>query len=192
LEEIRSMNQTTAVNVWKGTNRITQLWDDLLSNRVPPDPVAAENVPFRMDREVSSPAAGSEKEGSTELGLLERAGFESLRMIKQALDILTAPPDEVVTNTGQKQDPTASQTALEREVVNSPFPTDPALVLTFVKVSREPDPQPGSAIDTRRMAYGLKIPMKPLHKRSILQRLFFCLRQMFAQGSHEALKENSR
>src|SRR5512133_2951172 len=95
------MDQTTAVNVWKGTNRITQLWEDLLANRVSPDPLAFENTNFRMDRE-SSPAAGSEQEGSTEPGLLERAGFESLRMIKQALDILAATPGEDEADTSPK------------------------------------------------------------------------------------------
>jgi hypothetical protein len=189
------MNQTTAVNVWKRTNRINQLWEDLLTNRVPPDPLCTENMTFGMDSGESSPAAGNEQDGSTEPGLLERAGFESLRMIKQALDILAATPGEAETDTGLKlaiQDPPVVRPELEEGMVHYPFPADPALVLTFIKVSSDPDPQPGSAIDTRRMAYGLKIPMKPLHKRPIYQRLFFCLRQMFARGSNESLKENSR
>jgi hypothetical protein len=188
LEEIRSMNQTTAVNVWKGTNRITQLWEDLLANRVSPDPLFSESAAPWVD---DAQAIGSEPDTSTGPGLLEKAGFESLRMLKQALEILSAPSEEDVASAGQEQEALAGDLEFEGGVGHKPFPADPALVLTFVKVSREPDPQPGSAIDTRRMAYGLKIPMKPLHKRPILQRLFFCLRQMLARGGNEALKESS-
>ncbi len=185
------MNQTTAVNVWKGTNRITRLWEDLLANRVSPDPVVFESA---TSREGEIQIIGSEPDKSTGLGLLEKAGFESLRILKQALEILSAPPEEAAANAlGEQdvQDSPAGYLELEGGSVHSPLPVDPDLVLTFIKVPREPDPQPGSAIDTRCMAYGLKIPMKPLHKRPIHQRLFFCLRQAFAGGRDESLKRNS-
>ncbi len=183
------MNQTTAVNVWKGTNRISLLWEDLLATRVSPDPLIINTL--RVEKEASSLDSRGEKKKPAGPGLLEKAGFESLRMLKQTLDILSAPPEESVTDTAWERDTPPGQFVADREVVHDSLPTDPALVLTFIKVSSEPDPQPVSAIDTRRMAYGLKIPMKPLHKRPIHQRLFFCLRQMLAQGS-DGPKGNSK
>lgn len=162
------------VNVWKESNRVSLLWEDLLANYVSPDPVAGEILSLGSKLEPYVPmetmeaelfAARQEQDETAAPGLLERAGFESLRLIKHALDVLTAPPE-------QEPDPDPGQ------AIAAPG-------LLYVKISSEPEPQPGSSIDTRRMAYGLKIPMKPLHKRPIHQRLFFCLRQWMTRGSNE-------
>jgi len=161
------------VNVWKESNRVSQLWEDLLVNYVSPDPLAEKSTSSRCELEpyvpmkigVGLPADSGEHNETAAPPLLERAGFESLRLIKHALDILAAPT--------------------EQEPNPDPGPEISMLGLDFIKVSREPEPQPGSAIDTRRMAYGLKIPLKPLHKRPIHQRLFFCLRQWMTRESNE-------
>jgi hypothetical protein len=175
------MNHAPAINIWKG-NRISRLWEQLLADPVPPDPPI-------MD--FHSSVTMSEQTKSAEPTLLERAGFESLRMIKQALDILSAPmEEEPPVSTGWKQDTEPLPDSLvkwEEARIHDPIQVDSALGLTFIKVSSEPEPQPGSAIDTRRMAYGLKIPMKPLHKRPIYQRVIFCLRHMVDRGSDAAL-----
>ncbi len=66
--------------------------------RVSPDPCTGKNLSRQVDldplNEVSSPAAWSEQNEATEPSILEKAGFKSLRLIKQALDILAAPPEE--------------------------------------------------------------------------------------------------
>ena len=193
-----SMNHTPAINVWKGTNRVSQLWEDLLANCVSPDPPAQENSFMGVDQETSfvlqpsgmeevSPASVTEQKRPAVPALLEKAGFESLRMIRQALEILTAPPEqEAAAEPGREQDmqtPPAGQAALEDAALLDLIRADSALGLTFIKVSREPEPQPGSVIDTRRMAYGLKVPRKPLHKRPIYLRVFFCLQSWIHSAS---------
>jgi hypothetical protein len=179
------MNHTPAINVWKGNSRLSQLWVDLLADRVSPDPCAGEFPTRDVDQGLSFPLGSWETEGSafTSISgqdhspaptLLEKAGFESLRLIRQALEVLTAPPQDEPVPSGQGE--------LEETAWLNHVPPDSALGMTFVKVSSEPEPQPGSSIDTRRMAYGLKIPMKPLHKRPVYQRVFFCLSQVLRHG----------
>lgn len=183
------MNHTPAINVWNGNNRVSQLWEDLLAVRVSPDPCAGESLSSDVDRELSFPletwetgdqsfASDGEKNKSSMPTLLEKAGFESLRLFRQALEVLTTPPeDEPVADAGPGE--------MEEAVRPDPNQAYPALGMSFIKVSSEPEPQPGSSIDTRRMAYGLKIPMKPLHKRPVYQRVFFCLRHMISPGKDD-------
>ena len=183
------MNHTPAINVWKGNNRVSQLWEDLLAARVSPDPFAGEYLSSGVDQEPSFPlepwetegnsiASGGERNLSPVPTLLEKAGFESLRLFRQALEILTAPPeDQPAADAGPGE--------MEEAVRPDPNQAYPALGMSFIKVSSEPEPQPGSSIDTRRMAYGLKIPMKPLHKRPVYQRVFFCLRHMISPGKDD-------
>ncbi len=180
------MNHTPAINIWKGNNRVSRLWEDLLADRVSPDPCAGEYLSTAMNQEPSFPlelweveensfASCGEQDHSPVPSLLEKAGFESLRLFRQALEVLTASPeDEPVADAGQGD--------FEEPVRLDPIQAYPALGMTFVKVSSEPEPQPGSSIDTRRMAYGLKIPVKPLHKRPVYQRVFFCLSHMIHPG----------
>jgi hypothetical protein len=182
------MNHTSTINVWEGNNRVSQLWEVLLVERVAPDPVAGEYRSPVVDLKSSLPLEpwGPEESSYTTDGgqnhspipaLLEKAGFESLRLFRHALEVLTAPAEEEpVLEVGREHE-------LNRMPVS---PGDPDMVLTFVKVSMEPEPQPGSTIDTRRMAYGLKIPLKPLHKRPIYQRIFFSLRHIMTRGKEQA------
>ncbi len=193
------MNQTPAINIWKGNNRVSQLWVDLLDARVSPDPCAGEYPSSGVIQELSFPleswemeehsfASGGGQNHSAVPALLEKAGFKSLRLFRQALEALTAPPDdEPAAGAGLELDLRTSSPGrgeLEKACRFDAIQADPALTLgmTFVKVSSEPEPQPGSTIDTRRMAYGLKIPGKPLHKRPVYQRIFFCLHHMIRPG----------
>jgi hypothetical protein len=182
------MNHTSAINVWNGSNRVSQLWVDLLADRVPPDPCAAEFLSQDVDPGLSFPLESWEMEAASFTRedvqsrspmptLLEKAGFESLRLFRQALEVLTAPAENEAMPACQRE--------LEETVRPDPFQADSALGMTFIKVSSEPESQPGSSIDTRRMAYGLKIPAKPLHKRPVYQRIFFCLRHMIRQGKED-------
>jgi hypothetical protein len=119
-----------------------------------------------------------------EPGLLERAGFESLRLLRHALKILIAPPEEE-TLPDTSRELVASpdgRMELEHTSVQDPIQVSSTPGLTFIKVSSEPEPQPGSSIDTRRITYGLKIPNRPLHKRPFYQRIFFCLHQMVTRS----------
>ena len=193
------MNHTSTINVWKDGNRISQLWEVLLADYVSPDPVAGDYVSSRVDLASAFPletwetaekslTIRGEQNGSPVPALLEKAGFESLRLFRQALEVLTAPPeDEPVAHAGRELDqgilPSGPE-ELEEALRFDSTRLDPTLALgmTFVKVSSEPEPQPGSTIDTRRMAYGLKVPVKPLHKRPVYQRVLFCLRQMMRHG----------
>lgn len=188
------MNHTPAINIWKGSNRVSLLWEELLADLVSPDPPAEENISARetWEREVDLLAARSEQVEPAEPGLLERAGFESLRMFRQALEILTSPPEqELASEDGRGlylETPFARQAEWDETNIPDRMQAVSTPVLTYIKVSSEPEPQPGSAIDTRRIAYGLKIPARPLHKRPIYQRLFFSLRgwiRMISRGSFE-------
>ena len=178
------MNNITAINVWKGNNRVSRLWEDLIADRVSPDPPDKANT--SPGTVLGNPLLMQtyENESPTQ-SLLEKAGFESLRLIKNALDILSAPYDEdAAVESGLHRDPgtlSAGQMDWTEAVFHDPVQSGSAVGLTYVKVSMEPEPQPGSAIDTRRIAYGLKIPHRPLHKRPIYQRLFFCLRHMMTR-----------
>jgi hypothetical protein len=197
------MNHTSTINVWKDSNRVSQLWDVLLADYVSPDPVAGGDVSSSVDLESAFPletwetaeksiAIGGGQNHSSVPALLEKAGFESLRLFRQALEVLTAPPeDDPVADAGREQDLgilPSGPGELEETLRFASTQVDPTLTLgmTFVKVSSEPEPQPGSSIDTRRMAYGLKVPLKPLHKRPVYQRVFFCLRHMMRQGRNES------
>jgi hypothetical protein len=181
MERIYCMHQTPAINVWKGSNRVSDLWEELLAIRVSPDPCTGEKMAPKTAMETP------ERVGNSMPALLEKAGFESLRRIRQALEVLAAPSEEDHgTDTDRGQDLTVltpGQWELEARGGNDSIRESSTLGLTFIKVSREPEPQPVSAIDTRRMAYGLKIPMKPLHKRPIYQRIFFSLRHMMGGGT---------
>jgi hypothetical protein len=158
------MNQVPAIQIWRGSNRLSLLWEDLLVNSVPPDPIVlmadVKNLPGRD--KCDEPAEPS---------LLEKAGFESLRLIRQALEILSAPPENEPL---PDLDPAGPS--------DDPWMSSATPGLAFIKVSSEPEPQPGSTINTRRMAYGLKIPNKPLHKRPIYQRIFYSLQHWMAGG----------
>lgn len=203
----RYLPHAPGMNIWKGSNRVSRLWEDLAADCVDPDPAgkrraslavdweldlpstlepASTPEPIEMDGEVpitfSFPDGG---EAVRENTLLEKVGIESIHLIQHALDVLTAPPDEG-TEVNPIQDEIDMHSASQEEQdyaqavtipVSAGFIPYPAMI----KVSTEPDPQPASAIDTRRMAYGLKIPARPLHKRPIYQRLYFCLRHMFSR-----------
>ena len=201
------MNQVMAANLWKGTNRVSQLWEDLLANYVPPDPIAGEITFAEPSQEpdplliggmapeavkMDSAVAGIEQDETGKPSLLERAGFESLRAIRQALEVLTAPPEQdlALEGGGEQQTGTSSARQAQWDETMGPdcIQALSAPDLTYIKVSREPDAQPGSAIDTRRIAYGLKIPARPLHKRPVYQRLFFSLRswiRLRSRGGYE-------
>ena len=193
------MNHTSTINVWKDSNRISQLWEVLLADYVSPDPVAGEYVSLTADLESAFPletwetaeksiTIGGGQNHSSVPALLEKAGFESLRLFRQALEVLTAPPeDDTMADAGREQDLgrlPSGPGELEETLRFDSTRLDPTLALgmTFIKVSSEPEPQPGSSIDTRRVAYGLKVPVKPLHKRPVYQRVLFCLRQMMRHG----------
>lgn len=188
---------------WK-TDRLACLWDDLVANFVLPDPASAEGTSPWLDSQpgwLFSPAPvpgpeltsslksaemqgetspGSHTGGSGEHTLLERDDFEPVQLIQKAVDVGTVPPGEApLAAYARDSDPELhplSQEEMEREPIHplrvetsyTPFPA-------MIKVSMEPE-LPASTIDTRRIAHGLKIPAKPLHKRPIHQRLFFCLR----------------
>ena len=191
------MNHAPAINIWKGTNRVSRLWDDLLADLVSPEPPArgesslGENLERFLlletpEREADPFATGSRLIEPAEPSLLERAGFESLRLIRQALETLTAPPEQEPAIDSLwvqlPQDVPASQVDLEHTAIHDPLQEASALGLTFIKVSSEPELQPGSSIDLRCMANGLKIPRRPLHKRPVYQRVYFCLRHMLSRG----------
>ena len=191
------MNHAPAINIWKGTNRVSRLWDDLLADLVSPEPPArgesslGENLERFLlletpEREADPFATGSRLIEPAEPSLLERAGFESLRLIRQALETLTEPPEQEPAIDSLwvqlPQDVPASQVDLEHRAIHDPLQEASALGLTFIKVSSEPELQPGSSIDLRCMANGLKIPRRPLHKRPVYQRVYFCLRHMLSRG----------
>ena len=138
------------------------------------------------EREADPFATGSRLIEPAEPSLLERAGFELLRLIRQALETLTAPPEQEPAIDSLwvqlPQDVPASQVDLEHRAIHDPLQEASALGLTFIKVSSEPELQPGSSIDLRCMANGLKIPRRPLHKRPVYQRVYFCLRHMLSRG----------
>lgn len=183
------MNHTATINIWKHTNRVSRLWEDLAENRVAPDPRSvdatspvvvgeserpASDMGLRSPLETGSPLfPGAWEECEIEeKSYLEQAGLESIHLIKHVLEVLTAPPDEVTAADPQRvMDLEGLFTSTEVEKTRA----DPDLFPAMIKVSLETDPQPASTIETRRMAYGLKIPPRPLHKRPIHQRLFFCL-----------------
>jgi len=182
---------------------------------VSPDPIAEENTFTWIDlaaapqlvlktlpeavhsfpqetMEIDSSLHGSGQKEPAELPLLEKAGFESLRLIRHALEILTAPPDEEpapeTIREPQLQTPPAGQARWGETTVYDPLQASSTLGPVYIKVSSEPEPQPGSTIDTRRIAYGLKIPSRPLHKQPIPLRLIFCLRSwlhIISRGSYE-------
>ena len=118
---------------------------------------------------------------------MERVSLEPVRLIRHALEVLTAPPAQEPAALQEPEDnleiPPLGNAELEQTAgplaIQAGFAHYPAMV----RVPMEPDPQPGSSIDTRRVAYGLKVPARPLHKRPIYQRLFFCLRGWLHIGS---------
>src|SRR5512139_1702083 len=108
------MNHTSAIDIWKDNNRISRLWEVLLADYVSPDPVAGEYVPSGVELESAFPLETWEtaeksitihggQSHSSVPALLEKAGFESLRLFRQALEVLTAPPeDETVSDVGRE------------------------------------------------------------------------------------------
>lgn len=201
------MNHTAAVNVWKQTNRVSRLWAELAENYVAPEPLSKQGLSLNIDRTADPPvtpapvldagprsslaAAPSSFNGPWaeidpgERTFMERVGQGSIHLFKQALEVLTAPPDDnTAAEAEQDRDgrPAASQ-ALEQERAEVP-PAEAGYDLypVMVKVSFEPEPD-ASVIETRRAVYGLKIPVRPLHKRPIYQRLFFCLRIWFRKAA---------
>ncbi|MGE5376139.1 MAG: hypothetical protein ACM3XO_13865 [Bacteroidota bacterium] len=215
----RYMQHTPAMNIWKGSNRVTQLWEDLAADIATPDPVveaqpspcidwepdqpllSIEMLPLSeistssetVETEPEPPLQGSAFGGMEEtrranVTLLERVGLESVQLIRHTIDALTTPPDED-PGAGLDQEHDWDMSAPSQEKVEeAPVPAAPmqaghAFYPTMIRVSMEPDPQPASSIDTRRIAYGLKIPSRPLHKRPFYQRIFFCVRGWFHPAS---------
>jgi hypothetical protein len=208
------MNHTATVSIWKQTNRVARLWEDLAANSVAPDPYSMGDILPDGNREPDPPAPlvpaldpglqspweiipssfpGRWQEiQAEERTFVERVGHGSIHLIQHALEALTAPHDETFpADSGQDEDPDGLPAASEDRVEELPIQAgyDPFPVM--VKVSFEPEP-PASVIETRRAVYGLKIPARPLHKRPIYQRLFFCLRTWVrkASGKSEVPRKN--
>src|SRR6186997_2490110 len=118
------MNHAPAINIWKGTNRVSRLWDDLLADLVSPEPPARGEscLGENLEREADPFAPGSRLIEPAEPSLLERAGFESLRLIRQALETLTAPPEQEPAIDSLwvqlPQDVPASQVNLEHRAIH--------------------------------------------------------------------------
>ena len=207
------MNHNAAVNIWKQTNRVARLWEDLAANSVAPDPYWMGDLVPDGNREpdpatplVPAPDPGLQAPWeiisasfpeqwpeiqAEERTFVERVGHDSIHLIQRALEALTSPADETsLADPGQDEDPDGLPAATENWVEELPIQAgyDPFPVM--VRVSFEPEP-PASVIETRRAVYGLKIPARPLHKRPIYQRLFFCLRTWVrkASGKSEVLRK---
>lgn len=204
------MNQTTTLNVWKGTNRVSLLWEELAAACVSPDPVPGEWIPPGAEGKPAPsisfvPAAEREAalpletagiflpdllpgrwDPGREATLLERVKLASMQWIRHALEVFSAPPEPEPMETQDRDDDQELPPVPQEEPDEGPVPAFTSLANTtaygiMVRVSSEPEPQPASVIDTRRMAYGLKIPARPLHKRPVYQRVYFCLRQVVSR-----------
>jgi hypothetical protein len=205
-----SMNHTAAVNIWKQTNRVSRLWDELAENSVDPDPRSKEGISpgvewkpylsitsapapdnrlrFPLETGPSSFPGRWEESEMGERTLLERVGQESIHLIKHTLEVLTASPDEnPLTNPEQEKEleglPVISEEEEMKWAEALPAQAGPDLYPAMIKVPFEPEPQPTSTIETRRAVYGIKIPARPLHKRSIYARVFYCLRIWIRKAS---------
>jgi hypothetical protein len=180
MQAIQSIHPTATINVWKKTNRVSRLWEELAENCVAPDPGVDWEAERSIPLTLSSVETGSsfhsqgEAKGIVESPLLERVSWQSIDLIKQALDALTAPPEETPRADPACEAGLAGQpdTFGERDISTQ---ADPDMFPAMIRVPFEPEPH-ASTIETRRMAYGLRIPPRPLHKRPMVLRLYFCLR----------------
>lgn len=113
-----------------------------------------------------------------ETSLLESIALEPVQLIKQVLEVFIAPPDEEPAADQSEEIDRLILPGETEELEETHLPPVQAVYGHYpamVKVSLEPE-QPASSIDTRRLAHGLKVPARPLHKRPFYQRIFFCLR----------------
>ena len=192
------MNHTATINIWKQNNRVSRLWEELAANCVDPDPRSKEGTSPGLEQEPDPPAPDAglgspfaadpasfpgrwDDSENGERPFMERVGRESIHLIKHALDVLTAPPEEGPVTDSEREEVLEELPGISEEMEISgsetfPTYTGPDLFPAMIKVPFEPEPQPTSVIETRRIIYGLKIPARPLHKRPIYQRVLFCLR----------------
>ena len=192
------MNHTATINIWKKANRVSRLGEELAEDCVAPDPRTGAGLALavRMDPDLplahdlellpcgeaglaSFPASGWEASEAGDEPFMEHLGRESIHRLKQAIDVLTAPPEEAsVTGPGQEHLSGGLRAAAAHEQKTGTgsllTEADRDWYPATVRVAYEPEPH-ASSIETRRMAYGLKIPRRPLHKRPFYLRLFFCL-----------------
>jgi hypothetical protein len=226
-DHFRYMQTTPVMNIWKGTNRVSQLWEDLAANCVDPNPAVTEKTsswfdwdaaqqlsvemvpdttlttsPDRQEMgvlEASSTISflgASEDDRKENLTLLEKFGHESIHLIKHTIEVLTAPPEverDAIQDREDSRDVSADNPEELDQIPVSAIVLEPgpAFYPTMVRVSMEPEQQ-ASSIDTRRMAYGLKIPVRPLHKRPFYQRIFFCLRGWAHLASGRGYEHSTR
>ena len=204
-----TMNHTATINVWKQTNRVSRLWEELAEIYVAPDPRSKEGIAPGVAREPEPPIHPApvsdtgllytlepgpslfpgvwEEIQAEEKPFIERVGRESIHLVKHALEALTAPSDEAPLEDPEQEMGLGELGAASEEVEKTRIEALPAQASldpypAMIKVAFEPEPH-FSIIETRRAVYGLKIPARPLHKRPVYQRVFFCLRIWFRKAS---------
>ena len=198
------MNHTATINVWKQTNRVSRLWEELAEIYVAPDPRSKEGIAPAVDRELDPPIHPApvsdtgllsrlnpgpslfpglwEEIQAEDRPFIERVGRESIHLVKHALEVLTAPTDEAPLDDPEREMGAASEEVEKTRIEALPAQASLDPYPAMIKVAFEPEPH-FSVIETRRAVYGLKIPARPLHKRPVYQRIFFCLRILFRKAS---------
>ena len=192
-----------AIGVRKRIN-LSRLWEDLIAYQVPPEPApvtaaflgracdlvlpAAPGLvleamvpvsPVRLEISVGSSSLGGKENRNGESKFEEEAWVELPHSIEQE-PVLYLPGTEASLPYDRQNDRDESSTSGQLAFEKVEYPARSIKDKDGSKPASTESPaqmQPfvGSTIDTRRIAYGLKIPARPLHKRPMYQRVLFCL-----------------
>ena len=155
----------------KRNDRLTQLWDDLRADPVPPHPATPqrmEPVPFTgMDKPVS-------RHWRADLAKL----FHSL--VEPELAEAPLPSADEAISEAETFSEVSFEAAHEASLsYSSPFRWEPKPA--WINIPMHSNPPFSNTTNPRRFAPRPKIPLRPLHKRPFYMRFFFYLRRWLSR-----------
>jgi len=174
---------TTILTTPKSDARLTQLWDDLLADPVPPHPAAkgwrAAGPRFEMNREPIPFLGMDELKPTSRPWRVDLAKlFHSLLETVDA-EFPSPAPGEAISEADRFSNPAAVAAHEAALTLSSPFHWEPKPAWINAPVQSQP---PFTKVtDPRLFAPRPRIPLRPLHKQPFYRRFFFYLRRWLSR-----------
>jgi hypothetical protein len=190
----------TLKNTLKQTSRLSELWDDLLSDPVSPRPVAKEKMTTAARLEVSYPVSPlfapalkrPSLPGNYEPDRFPHAAKpvnsswrNSLEgLFHNLIELETAEPSPLSMERANSESEAISDLSIETAheeslALISSFRWEPKPAWVNAPIQQKP-PLPNAAVPQRSAARP-KIPLRPLHKQPFYKRFFFYLRRWLSR-----------
>ena len=185
----------TVKNTLRQTSRLSELWNDLLSDPVAPRPPAKESMSIAASLEVGypdlkrtsllshyEPDCFTPTEATKPVNSIWRNSLEGL--FHNLIVLESAEPSPLSTDKANSESETFSDMSIEaahEEVLSliSPFRWEPKPA--WINAPIQHRPPLSNAAAPQRSAVRPKIPLRPLHKQPFYKRFFFYLHRWLSR-----------